>query len=123
MMTAKVRVLIADNSDKMRRIFKELLLNNGYEVAGEAVNGAEAVDLYERLLPDVVAMDVSMPEMDGVEALKRIKAAFPQAKVVMLSSMRQQNKVIEAMRAGADEFIIKPVQEEAAAAALGKVLK
>lgn len=122
-MGAKAKVLIAGDSARTCLILKELLLNNGYEVAAEVVNGSGAVDLYAELRPDVIILDVSMPDMDGAGVLRRIKSVSPQAKVIMLSAMWQQNKVIEAMRAGACEFIIKPVQEKLAVAALEKVLK
>lgn len=122
-MKTKAKVLIAEDSAHMRTILKELLLRNGYEVVGEADNGMEAVRLYSELSPDVVTMDVTMPVMDGVEALRAIKSADPKAKVVMASAMGQQNKVIEALRAGADDFFIKPMQAERVVEALENALK
>lgn len=122
-MKAKAKVLIAEDSAHMRSILKDLLLRGGYEVVGEADNGAEAVRLYEKLRPDVVTLDITMPEMDGIEALKAIKAAYPDARVVMASSMSQQNKVIEALRAGANDFFIKPMQAESVIETLESALK
>lgn len=119
----KAAVLIAEDSVHMRMILKDILIRAGYEVAGEAENGKEAVKLYDELHPDVVTLDISMPEMDGIEALKAIKAAHPKAKIVMVSTMNQQNQVIEAMRAGASDFFIKPLQAERVEEAIKRALK
>ncbi|MDO5116026.1 MAG: response regulator [Synergistaceae bacterium] len=108
----KARVLIADDSVHMRMILKDMLIREGYDVVGEAEDGEEAVRLYEKLKPDVVTLDISMPAMDGIEALKAIKSGNPDAKVVMVCAMNQQNQVIEAIRAGAADFFIKPLQSE-----------
>lgn len=85
-------VLIADDAAFMRMVLKNILVKNGYQIVGEAANGAEAVRLYGELKPDVVTMDLTMPEMDGIEALKRIRAGDPNANVVMCSAMGQQGK-------------------------------
>ena len=119
----KAKILIADDSAYMRSILKDLLLRNGYDVAGEAENGKEVLALYEKLKPDVVAMDIMMPEMSGIQALKEIKEKYPEAKVVMAAAMGQQNLVVEAVRAGASEFFVKPVQAERVVEAIEKTLQ
>lgn len=122
-MKAKARILIAEDSAHMRAILKDLLLRGGYEVAGEIGDGMEAVRLYEELQPDIVTLDITMPVMDGIETLKTIKAAHPKARIVMASSMSQQDKIIEALRAGANDFFIKPMQEERVIESIENALK
>lgn len=122
-MKTQVKVLIAEDSAHMRAILKEILLRRGYSVAGEAENGSRAVFLYGELKPDLVVMDIAMPEMDGIDALKAIKMSDPKAKVVMISSMGQQNQVIEALRAGTSGFFIKPMQAEIVVEELENALK
>lgn len=119
----KAKILIVDDSAYVRTILKDKLLRNGYEVVGEAENGKEAIIMYDRVKPDIVAMDITMPEMGGIEALKAIKEAHPRARVVMISAMGQQEEVISAMRAGASEFFIKPIQCEKLVEALERTLK
>jgi len=106
----KAKILIADDSASMRSILKDLLLRNGFDVAGEAENGKEVLALYEKIKPDVVTLDIMMPEMNGIQILKEIKERYPESRVVMSASMGQQELVVEAIRAGADDFFIKPVQ-------------
>jgi len=118
----RARVLIADDSAHMRTILKNALLRNGYDVVGEAEDGNEAVSLYDKLKPDVAAIDIKMPRMDGIEALKVIKSKHPDAKVVMISAMGQQKDVIEAMRAGASDFFIKPFIAEKVVEAMENAL-
>ena len=118
----KAKILIADDSAYMRSILKDLLLRNGYDVIGEAENGKEVLGLYRKLKPDVVAMDIMMPEMSGIQALKEIKENYPEARVVM-SAMGQQHLVVEAIRAGAADFFIKPVQAERVVEAIDKALQ
>jgi two-component system chemotaxis response regulator CheY len=118
----RARVLIADDSAHMRTILKNALLRNGYDVVGEAEDGNEAVSLYEKLKPDVAAIDIKMPRMDGIEALKAIKSKHPDAKVVMISAMGQQKDVIEAMRSGASDFFIKPFIAEKVVEAIENAL-
>ena len=108
----KAKVLIADKSAHMRTILKNILLRNGYDVVGEAENGIEAVMLHKKLKPDVAALGIAMPQMDGLEALKAIKAENPDARIVMISAMGQQDLVIDAIRAGASDFFIKPFLAE-----------
>ena len=119
----KAKILIADDSAYMRSILKDLLLRNGYDVIGEAENGKEVLGLYRKLKPDVVAMDIMMPEMSGIQALKEIKENYPEARVVMSAAMGQQHLVVEAIRAGAADFFIKPVQAERVVEAIGKALQ
>ena len=102
------RVLIADDSKLMRQILARILSGAGYAVAGEAKNGREAVSLYQKFKPDIVTMDIVMPGLDGLQALKVIKALDPNARVVMVSSIGQQDVIMEAIRAGAKDFLIKP---------------
>jgi two-component system chemotaxis response regulator CheY len=114
------RILITDDALFMRVTLKNILTQNGYEVVGEAANGAESVELFKQLRPDVVTMDITMPEMDGISALKEIRAVDPGANVVMCTAMGQKNMVVEAIQAGARDFIVKPFQPERVLEALGK---
>ena len=104
------KILITDDALFMRVTLKNILTQNGYEVAGEASNGQEAVEKYAELHPDLVLMDITMPIMDGITACRAIKAGYPDANVVMCTAMGQKNMVIEAIQAGAKDFIVKPFQ-------------
>ena len=104
-------ILICDDAAFMRMMIKDILTKNGYNVAGEAENGAKAVEKYNELKPDLVLMDITMPEMDGIQALKNIKAADSNAMVIMCSAMGQQAMVIESIQAGAKDFIVKPSRQ------------
>ncbi len=114
------RILITDDALFMRVTLKNILMQNGYEVVGEAANGAESVAMYAQLRPDVVTMDITMPEMDGLTALKAIRAADPDARVVMCTAMGQKSMVVEAIQAGAKDFIVKPFQPDRVVEALTK---
>jgi len=116
------KVLVVDDAAFMRMMLKDILLKGGFEIAGEATNGAEAVRLYQELKPDLVTMDITMPEVDGIAAVKEIKKIDPSAKVVMVSAMGQQAMVIEAIQAGASDFIVKPFQPDRVLEALKKAL-
>lgn len=116
------RVLIVDDAAFMRMMLRDILSKNGFEIVGEAENGKIAVQMYEELKPDVVTMDITMPEMDGIAAVKEIKTTYPDAKVVMVSAMGQQAMVIEAIRSGAADFVVKPFQPDRVLEALGKAL-
>ncbi|GAA0486483.1 response regulator [Alkalibacterium sp. m-11] len=116
------RVLIVDDAAFMRIKLKDILEKNGYEVAGEAQNGNEAVEKYKEVQPDIVTMDITMPEKDGVEALKEIKAMDSSAIVLMCSAMGQQTMVMDAIRAGAMDFIVKPFDTERVIKALDKAI-
>ena len=115
-------ILICDDAAFMRMMIKDILSKNGYNVAGEAENGAKAVEKYNELKPDLVLMDITMPAMDGIQALKAIKGADPAALVIMCSAMGQQAMVIEAIQAGAKDFIVKPFQAERVLEAVKKVV-
>ena len=115
-------VLIADDAAYMRKMLKNVLTEAGYEVVGEAENGAVAVSKYRELNPDLTTMDITMPEMDGLAALKEIRAGDPAARVVMCSAMGQQSMVIESIQAGAKDFIVKPFQPDRVLEAVQKAL-
>lgn len=112
------RILIVDDSMFMRGMLREMLEKNGYEVAGEAENGIEAIEKYKELKPDLVTMDITMPDMTGLVALKEIRKMDDDAKVIMCSAMGQNAMVMEAMRNGALDFIIKPFKASAVLEAL-----
>ncbi|WP_456275487.1 response regulator [Bacillus sp. AK128] len=116
------RILIVDDAAFMRMMIKDILSKNGYEVVGEAADGQQAVELYKEHTPDLVTMDITMPEMDGITALKEIKKINPNAKVIMCSAMGQQSMVIDAIQAGAKDFIVKPFQADRVLEAIGKTL-
>lgn len=116
------KVLICDDAAFMRMMIKDILTKNGYTVAGEAENGVKAVEKYNEVKPDLVLMDITMPEMDGIEALRKIKEQDPSAVVVMCSAMGQQAMVIESIQAGAKDFIVKPFQPDRVLEAVSKVL-
>lgn len=115
------KVLVVDDAVFMRMKLKDILEKNGYEVVGEAQNGAEAVEKYKTEKPDLVTMDITMPEMDGVTALKEIKKVDPSAKVIMCSAMGQQSMVMDAIQAGALDFIVKPFDTDRVIKSLEKV--
>ena len=115
-------ILICDDAAFMRMMIKEKKKKNGYNVCGEAENGLKAVEKYNELKPDLVLMDITMPEMDGIQALKNIKAANPGAMVIMCSAMGQQAMVIESIQAGAKDFIVKPFQADRVLEAVKKVV-
>ncbi|WP_226034937.1 response regulator [Aquibacillus saliphilus] len=116
------KILIVDDAAFMRMMIKDILTKNGYEVVGEAQDGAQAVEKYKELSPDLVTMDITMPEMDGITALKEIKKMTPDAKIIMCSAMGQQAMVIDAIQAGAKDFIVKPFQSERVIEAIQKAL-
>jgi two-component system chemotaxis response regulator CheY len=101
-------VLVTDDAMFMRLMLKDILTKHGFEVVGEAENGVQAIQKYKELKPDLVTMDIVMPEMDGITAVKSIMTSDPNAKIIMCTAMGQQALVIEAMGAGAKDFIIKP---------------
>lgn len=116
------KVLIVDDASFMRHILKNILLNNGYEVIGEAENGKIAVSQYMELKPDIVTLDITMPEMDGIKTVKEIKRIDKNANIVMCSAMGQQIMVMESIKEGAKDFIVKPFKEERVIEALDKCL-
>ncbi|MFZ5644584.1 MAG: response regulator [Bacillota bacterium] len=116
------RILIVDDAAFMRMMIKNILLKNGYEVAGEAENGKIAVDMYRESKPDLVTMDITMPEMEGIDAVKAIRAIDPGASIIMCSAMGQQSMVMDAIQAGAKDFIVKPFQQDRLLQAIERVL-
>lgn len=116
------RVMVCDDAAFMRMVIKDILVKNGYEIAAEAENGLKAVEQYPDAKPDLVLMDITMPEVDGIEAVRRIKALDPNANVIMCSAMGQQAMVIEAIQAGAKDFIVKPFQADRVLEAVRKVI-
>jgi two-component system chemotaxis response regulator CheY len=116
------KVLIVDDAVVMRMMIKNILSKSGYDIVGEAENGLQAVEKYKALQPDIVTMDMVMPDMDGIAAVKAIVAEYPQAKIIMCTSMGQQALVVEAIQAGAKSFITKPFQPPKIVEAIEKVL-
>ncbi len=115
-------ILIVDDAAFMRMMIKDILSKNGYNVVGgEAENGLKAVEKFNELSPDLVIMDITMPEMDGIEAVKAIKGIDGNANIIMCSAMGQQAMVIESIQAGAKDFIVKPFQAERVIEAVSKV--
>ncbi len=117
------RVLIVDDAAFMRMLLKDIISKGGYEVVGEASNGAEAIEKYKEIKPDIVTMDITMPDMNGIEATKKIMEIDPNANIIMCSAMGQQMMVVEAIQAGAKDFIVKPFQQGRVVEALSKVDK
>lgn len=117
------RILVTDDAAFMRMMIKDILTKNGFEVVGEAADGAQSVEKYQELKPDLVTMDITMPEVDGIEALKRIRAIDPEARVIVCSAMGQQAMVIDAIQAGAKDFIVKPFQADRVIEAVQKALR
>lgn len=116
------KILVVDDEKFMRMTLKRILETNGHEVVGEAANGFEAVYLYAKLKPDLVTMDITMPEMDGLEAVERICSEHPEAKIIMCSAMGQGKMVASSLMKGAKDFIIKPFNPERIHNALEKLL-
>ena len=115
-------ILVCDDAAFMRMMIKDILSKNGYTVAGEAENGMKAVEKFKEVSPDLVLMDITKPEMDGIQALKEIRKLDGGAKVIMCSAMGQQAMVIESIQAGAKDFIEKPFQPERVLEAVKKVV-
>jgi len=106
------RILLVDDTLFMRASIRQMLEKNGHEVAGEASNGLEAITKYVETKPDLVLMDITMPEMNGIDALEQIKLQDPKAKVVMCTAMGQQSMVAQAIEKGATSFIVKPFDQD-----------
>jgi two-component system chemotaxis response regulator CheY len=116
------KILIVDDAAFMRMMIKNIITKHGYEVAGEAENGKQAVSLYSEVKPDLVTMDITMPEMDGIESVKAIRAIDKEANIIMISAMGQQAMVMDAIQAGARDFIVKPFQQERVIQAIERAL-
>lgn len=110
--TPTKRLLVVDDAMIMRAIIKDTAKKAGWEIAGEATNGAEAVERFRELKPDMTTLDIVMPEMDGVEALRAIRQEAPDAKVVMISAIDQRAKLTECIQLGALDFIVKPFDKQ-----------
>ncbi|QTL98433.1 response regulator [Iocasia frigidifontis] len=115
------KVLIVDDAAFMRMMIKNILVEDGFEIAGEAENGKEAIELYKELEPDLVTMDITMPDMDGIEAVKEILKIDKDARVIMCSAMGQQAMVIDAIQAGAKDFVVKPFKPDRVLSAIRKI--
>ena len=116
------RVLVVDDAAFMRKMVSDVLLGGGHEVVGEAGDGVEAVERYQELRPEVTTLDITMPEKDGLTALREIVAIDPSAKVIMCSALGQEAKVLESIKNGAKDFVVKPFQPERVLEAIGKAL-
>ena len=116
------RVLVVDDAAFMRKMVSDALTKGGHEVVGEAGNGVEAVAQYQALKPEVTTLDITMPEKDGLAALKEIIALDPAARVVMCSALGQESKVLESIKAGARDFVVKPFQPDRVIEAVGRAL-
>jgi len=117
------KVLIVDDSRTSRKLMRNILESNDFEVVDEACNGEEAWAKYKELNPDLVTMDITMPKMDGVEALSLIKKENPDARIIMISAAGQREKMVDALKRGADDFVTKPFEEEKIISTLKEVLK
>jgi two-component system, chemotaxis family, chemotaxis protein CheY len=117
------RVLIADDASFMRQMIRDIIEAEGFEVVGEATDGVEVVERFKELHPDVVMMDIVMPKRSGIDAVKAIMELAPTATVVMCSALGQETLVMEAIQAGARDFIVKPFKPEAVLTTLRKVLE
>lgn len=116
------KILIVDDAKFMRMTLSNILTKAGHEIIGEGENGKDAIRLYRELQPDLVTLDITMPEMSGIEAVKEIKKEFPKAVVVMCSAMGQQKMVVEAIESGAKDFIVKPFDESRVIESVKRVL-
>ena len=116
----KFRVLIVDDSMTLRMMFKKTIMDSPFEPVAEAANGGQALDLYKEHKPDLVVMDIVMPEVDGVTALSNILAFDPDARVVMVSSLGSKDKVLESIKKGARNFVMKPFERDTLLQALHK---
>ena len=121
-MNYMAKVLVVDDAAFMRMMLKNILSANGHEIVGEAENGAQSLEKYAQLKPDLVTMDIVMPQLDGIEATREITRGHPGARIIMCTAVGQQAKVLEAMKAGAKGYIIKPFQAPKVLAEINKVL-
>jgi len=116
-------VLIVDDTAFMRMTLKNILEHNGFEIVGEGADGVQAVELYQKLSPSLVTMDITMPNMDGISAIKEIVKNDAEAKIIVVSAMGQKSLVIDALNAGAKDFVVKPFKPDRVAEALNKVFQ
>jgi two-component system chemotaxis response regulator CheY len=116
------KIMVVDDAGFIRLMLSDMLKSEGFDVVAAASNGMEAVQYFKQFSPDLVTMDITMPDMDGIEALQEIMRINPRAKVIMCSAMGQQKLVIDAVRVGAKDFIVKPFQKERVVDAINKIL-
>ncbi len=116
------RIMVVDDAAFLRAMLKDILIKAGHEVVFEAANGKEAVDRYRAYQPDLVTMDITMPVMEGIQALKEIRKLDPKANIIMCSAMGQKNLIIEAIQSGAKDFIVKPFQASRVLEAVDKAI-
>ena len=119
----KAKVMIVDDAIFMRRMLGDILKEGGYEIAGEAANGKESIEMFAKIKPDIVTMDIIMPEMGGIDAVKAIVKDHKDAKILMVSAMGQQQLVVDAIQAGAKDFIVKPFEASRVLSAVDRILK
>lgn len=117
------RVLIVDDAEFMLMTIQRMLETNGHSVAGLAVNGIEAIKMYPEVKPDVVILDITMPQMNGIDTLKRLKVLDPDVRIIICSAIGYQEKIAEAISCGAEEFIVKPFEAEVLIGAIEKVMR
>ncbi|MEK6799817.1 MAG: response regulator [Planctomycetota bacterium] len=116
------RVLVVDDAKFMRHMIKNILTGMGCEIVGEASDGGEAVDLYKQLHPDVVTLDIVMPKIGGIDALKAIRTSDPNAKVIMISAIDQREPLMEALKLGAVDYVVKPFEKDRVEEAIHRVM-
>lgn len=116
------RIIIVDDAPVIRLVLRDLLEGAGFEVVAEGENGVEAVQKYTELRPDLITLDITMPEKDGIEALKDIKALDPAAKVIMVTALDERDSLVDAVKHGASDYVMKPFEEERVLSAVRAVL-
>jgi two-component system chemotaxis response regulator CheY len=116
------RILVVDDAAFMRKMVSDALTRGGHEVVGEAGNGLEAIARYQELKPEVTTLDITMPEKDGISALREIIEFDPSARIIMCSALGQESKVLESIKLGAKDFVVKPFQPDRVLEAIGKAL-
>jgi two-component system chemotaxis response regulator CheY len=117
------KILIVDDSAVSRKKLKDVIGSAGHEIIGEACDGAEASEKYEALLPDLVTMDITMPNIDGITVLKKIMECHPDAKIVMITALGKADKILEALNAGAKNYITKPYEDDQIIKSINEVLE
>lgn len=115
-------IMVVDDATFMRMMLKQILESAGHTVLCEAANGEEAIEKYKTFRPDLVTMDITMPEMEGIDALREIRKLDTRAKVIMCSALGQQHRIVEAIQSGAKDFIVKPFQGQRVLEAVDKVM-
>jgi two-component system chemotaxis response regulator CheY len=120
--TEMAKIMIVDDAAFMRKVIKQMLMELGHEIVAEAANGVEAITIYERIKPDLITLDITMPEMNGIEVAKELRKINPKALIIMCSAMGQKTMIIEAIQAGAKDFVVKPIQKDRLHTAVSKAL-